>query len=732
MDSPRQRTRRSTKRTSRQPSPERIRVRSKPASSAQPEAGPSRKQPRLSNPLAQTQLANFSSGADFIAFEGEDDDRPRRSTREWDKGKTERNWDRDGHAAGRKRRWEESDRDDASSLRHAGSKRSTHRLRRTPWTDYVDWDSCRNVAELMHKEVEAYLKYVSPTPVEHEVRWMVVQLISSSIKRVYSDSEVLPFGSFGTKLYLPQGDIDLVVQSRTLASFEKVTALKSLANIVKRTGLADKVTIISQARVPIIKFTTLYGRFAVDISMNQSNGVKTGDMINRFLNEFPALRAIVLIVKSFLKQRNLNEVYSGGLGSYAIVCLAVSHLQMHPKVRRAEINSAKNLGVLTLEFFELYGKYFNYNNTGISLRHGGSYFGKQERGWRDYNKPYLLCIEDPGDISNDISRGSYGIKRVKQTFAGAYDMMLSSIYLVAQILSARQDSRDVDLRKGSMLERGGDELSVLSAILGINQETINHRRLVREVHEEGELARMLGVEPRVGLPGGKTRGREKEAESVVEAWEEAESMSESDEDGVDHQMDVNALNGRLQDDRESENESRYRIKAKQNGKHRSSRSASASDGPSSRRQAGPSRVAKRSRIDTAYFVADEDSESHATTEQFDRDEPIRSYVDPNVDSTAAGSGDDDDDDGLDEIERAYIAAADAFADDAHQLDDEYDSGPAFTEEATGSKGKGKEKSINGRMNLKRSLSGDERRAFWASKSVLGGDLSEFEEDLEWG
>ena len=70
------------------------------------------------------------------------------------------------------------------------------------------------------------------------------------------------------------------------------------------------------------------GWFPVDISMNQPNGVKTGEMINRFLNEFPALRALVLIIKAFLNQRSMNEVYSGGLGSYAIVCLAVSFLQV--------------------------------------------------------------------------------------------------------------------------------------------------------------------------------------------------------------------------------------------------------------------------------------------------------------------------------------------------------------------------------------------------------------------
>ena len=72
---------------------------------------------------------------------------------------------------------------------------------------------------------------------------------------------------------------------------------------------------------------------------------------------------------------------------------------MHPKLRRGEIDPSRNLGVLVMEFFELYGKYFNYSETGISLRHGGTYFSKARRGWIDPRKRHLLSIEDPGDIS---------------------------------------------------------------------------------------------------------------------------------------------------------------------------------------------------------------------------------------------------------------------------------------------------------------------------------------------
>lgn len=71
--------------------------------------------------------------------------------------------------------------------------------------------------------------------------------------------------------------------------------------------------------------------------------------------------------------------------------------QVHPKVRRAEIDPLANLGTLLIEFFELYGKNFGYDDTGISLRDGGYYYSKEGRGWSNERQRYLLSIEDPQD-----------------------------------------------------------------------------------------------------------------------------------------------------------------------------------------------------------------------------------------------------------------------------------------------------------------------------------------------
>lgn len=50
--------------------------------------------------------------------------------------------------------------------------------------------------------------------------------------------------------------------------------------------------------------------------------------------------------------------------------------QLHQRKGAAEPNA--NLGVLLIEFFELYGRHFNYLKTGIRIKDGGAYISKDE------------------------------------------------------------------------------------------------------------------------------------------------------------------------------------------------------------------------------------------------------------------------------------------------------------------------------------------------------------------
>ena len=56
--------------------------------------------------------------------------------------------------------------------------------------------------------------------------------------------------------------------------------------------------------------------------------------------------------------------------------MVVSFLQQH--VREDARSPKANLGVLLVEFFELYGVHFNYTRTGIQVKEEGAYLPKDE------------------------------------------------------------------------------------------------------------------------------------------------------------------------------------------------------------------------------------------------------------------------------------------------------------------------------------------------------------------
>ena len=91
--------------------------------------------------------------------------------------------------------------------------------------------------------------------------------------------------------------------------------------------------------------------------------------------------------------------------------MCISFLQLHPRLSKQNASSTVNLGVLLIEFFELYGRKFNYMKTGISVKNDGRYIPKEElqREMVDGHRPSLLCIEDPLTPGNDIGRSSYGL-----------------------------------------------------------------------------------------------------------------------------------------------------------------------------------------------------------------------------------------------------------------------------------------------------------------------------------
>lgn len=131
---------------------------------------------------------------------------------------------------------------------------------------------------------------------------------------------------------------------------------------------------------------------------------------------------LVLILKLFLANRKMNEVFSGGLSSYSLTMLVVNFFQMHerPDAR----NPDTNLGVLLLEFFELYGCRFNYNRVGIRIRNDGEYVPKEMlRRQIGSNSSSLLCLEDPICRTNELSRSTFAMPAIQSAFESAFSRL---------------------------------------------------------------------------------------------------------------------------------------------------------------------------------------------------------------------------------------------------------------------------------------------------------------------
>ncbi|XP_071753481.1 terminal nucleotidyltransferase 4B [Centroberyx gerrardi] len=315
-----------------------------------------------------------------------------------------------------------------SSLLHSGSGSETGgyaAYNGTPW-------KVRNYSEGivgLHEEINDFYEYISPRPEEEKMRLEVVDRIKGVIHDLWPSAEVQVFGSFSTGLYLPTSDIDLVVFGKW-----ETLPLWTLEEALRKRNVADEnsIKVLDKATVPIIKLTDSFTEVKVDISFNVKSGVKAARLIKEFKEKYPVLPYLVLVLKQFLLQRDLNEVFTGGIGSYSLFLMAVSFLQLHYREDVCSPNT--NIGVLLIEFFELYGRHFNYLKTGIRIKDGGCYVAKDEvqKNMMDGYRPSMLYIEDPLQPDNDVGRSSYGAMQVKQAFDYAYVVLSHAVSPIAK------------------------------------------------------------------------------------------------------------------------------------------------------------------------------------------------------------------------------------------------------------------------------------------------------------
>jgi DNA polymerase sigma len=191
----------------------------------------------------------------------------------------------------------------------------------------------------------------------------VQQLALSKLQEVatsiWSDSTIGIYGSSFTRLALPHSDIDCVLTSPSASDKQPAVLLKKLEIELRRLSWARRVELLGNAKIPVLKIVFCQSSMStsevmLDLTCSHSpghSGLNARELIYSFQVEMPALRPLVLILKSHIQRRGtvywvrllvlsrtndfdysvtigLNSAYTGGLSSYGLVLLAVRFLQV--------------------------------------------------------------------------------------------------------------------------------------------------------------------------------------------------------------------------------------------------------------------------------------------------------------------------------------------------------------------------------------------------------------------
>ncbi len=227
----------------------------------------------------------------------------------------------------------------------------------------------------LHYEICDFYNYIKPIKSEHEIRKKSFCILKELIVSKFPNWRVKVFGSFPNEIFLSDSDVDIVVISSEKKDHVRKTMDKLYDHLYLNSNIFDYIKRID-AKVPIIKLQLKATKINMDISVDRKNGYDAKRIIKKSLNDFHALKPLIYLLKYFMRQKKLNETFSGGISSFLLFNLVLAFLQYKNKT---ENGPGLNLGQILVDFFQFYGFEFNYDEIGISVRYGGFFYKRKDK-----------------------------------------------------------------------------------------------------------------------------------------------------------------------------------------------------------------------------------------------------------------------------------------------------------------------------------------------------------------
>jgi len=287
----------------------------------------------------------------------------------------------------------------------------------------------------LNEQIKHFVEWIAPTEEERLMRADVCRRIERVVSKIWPNAVTETIGSTCTDLCVPTSDIDMVIFGVTLSqncnidgsqSDTNAFAIECLYKLAKKledVAQKNSIEVLDTAKVPIIKMRDKKSGIEIDISFAVTSGKENSKVVLEYCKKYPLVKPLTLVIKYYLKQKFLNNSWSGGIGSYTLVIMIISYLQLHAKnAEPAESTLADHL----IGFFGLYGSKFNYVDSVISIVNEGKYLRKADKNWKNENNPSLLSVEDPHNPDNDVGCIAFKIESAKDAFFQAYNILAES------------------------------------------------------------------------------------------------------------------------------------------------------------------------------------------------------------------------------------------------------------------------------------------------------------------
>jgi len=320
------------------------------------------------------------------------------------------------------------------------------------------------------EEMSSGLERVS----ERRKPWMlaVAERIKEVVQQLFPQATTSVFGSMATGLSAPCSDIDMVIHNYVIP---ERSAMRTLGNHLKSQPWVQIIHQVEHSRMPVIRLATAqipisfrnHGSLInVDITFatHAHGGLRTCALVKSFIERFPPLKPLALVLKQFLVEKGLNDPFVGGLTTYGLVIMIVSVLQRYYpngiSNRRLHSNA---LGAFLVAFLQEY-------STSAFIERGVWIYTSEFRSEVELAQTREACqqivreaqaqdmaplvILDPLDLRtpNNIGRTCFGINQLILAFSEALQVVLSTgvpckedVSILGRVFSANHHRHVVEL-----------------------------------------------------------------------------------------------------------------------------------------------------------------------------------------------------------------------------------------------------------------------------------------------